>query len=218
MRRSGLVIATILAAVVACTLALADKNEDVSRALPAPRTEGGMPLMEALKARRTQRAFDTRMLSDQVLADLLWAAFGINREDSGKRTAPSAVNWQEIDIYVATAEGLFLYDAKANTLHLTLAEDIRAQTDRQPFVAVAPVTLIYVADYSKMGRRASEQNKTFYSACDTGFIGQNAYLFCASEGLSTVVRGLVDRDPLKLIMGLRTDQHIMFCQTVGFPQ
>jgi SagB-type dehydrogenase family enzyme len=151
-----------------------------------------------------------------MLSDLLWATFGINRPESGKRTAPSAVNWQEIDIYVAIETGLYLYDAGENCLQPILAEDIRGATGLQAFVADAPVNLIFVADYSRMGT-ATQGDKDFYSATDTGFISQNVYLFCASEGLATVVRGLIDRETLAATMGLRSDQKITLAQTVGYP-
>ena len=118
--------------------------------LPKPRTEGGMPLMEALKARKTSRSFSREKLPEQVLSDLLWAACGVNRPDSGKRTAPSAVNWQEIDVYVAMAEGVYLYNAKAHRLEPVLAKDLRAMTGTQPFVRDAPVNLVYVADLTRM--------------------------------------------------------------------
>jgi SagB-type dehydrogenase family enzyme len=185
--------------------------------LPKPRMEGGKPLMEALGARKSTRDYSEKELPPQVLSDLLWAAFGINRPDSGKRTAPSARNWQEIDIYVATAAGLFRYDAVNHRLDPVVGQDVRAQTGQQPFVAAAPVNLVYVADYAKMGS-APETVKDFYAAGDTGFISQNVYLFCASEGLATVVRGLVDREALSKKMGLKDNQRITFAQTVGYPE
>jgi len=184
--------------------------------LPGPRMTGGRPLMEVLKDRHSSREFSEQELPLPVLSDLLWAAFGINRPDVKKRTAPSAVNWQEIDIYVATAGGLFLYDAEAHALHQILSEDIREMTGPQAFVKDAPMNLVYVADYAKMGER-SEDDKRFYSGADVGFIGQNVYLFCASEGLATVIRGRVDRTPLAEAMNLRPDQHIILAQTVGYP-
>jgi len=185
--------------------------------LPAPQTDGGKPLMQALKARRSLRSYSSRPLPAQVLSNLLWAACGVNRPESGKRTAPTAVNWQEIDVYVATAEGLYLFDARAHSLTPVLKEDIRALTGTQPFVAEAPVNLVYVADYSRMGR-ASQADKDFYSATDTGFISQNVYLYCASEGLATVVRGLVNRPALAERMGLRPDQKIILAQSIGYPK
>jgi nitroreductase len=182
-----------------------------------PQMDTGRPLMQVLKDRRSSRAFSTEKLPKQVLSNMLWAAFGINRPDSGKRTAPSAMNWQEIDIYVATVYGLYLYDAKAHALKPILAEDIRALTGRQPFVQDAPVNLVYVADFARMGK-AKVDDKVFYSAAGTGFISQNVYLYCASEGLATVVRGLVDRPALVKVMRLRPDQRVILAQSVGYPK
>jgi SagB-type dehydrogenase family enzyme len=184
--------------------------------LPAPQTEGGKPLMEALKLRHSERAFSEKEIPLQVLSNMLWAAFGVNRPESGKRTAPSARNWQEIDIYVTMAKGTFRYNASANTLEPVLERDIRGETGQQPFVAGAPVNLVYVADYSKMGD-APEEAKQMYSAADTGFISQNVYLFCASEGLATVVRGLVERNALEDILMLGSNKKVVFAQTVGYP-
>jgi SagB-type dehydrogenase family enzyme len=184
--------------------------------LPAPQTEGGKPLMQVLKERRSTRSFRDEDLSDAVLSNLLWAGFGVNRSESGKRTAPSARNWQEIDIYVTLETGCFLYDAVRHALVPVLAEDVRAYTGSQSFVAQAPVNLVYVADFSRMHGAGMDQ-KRFYSAADAGFISQNVYLFCASEGLATVVRGLVDRETLAEKMALRTDQEIILAQSVGYP-
>ena len=153
----------------------------------------------------------------QLLSNLLWAAYGVNRPGSGKRTAPSAVNLQEIDIYVAMPEGLYLYDAKLHLLTPVLAGDIRAKTGTQGFVKNAAINLIYVADFSRMERMKSDELKAFYSAADTGFISQNVYLFCASEGLSTVVRGMIDRPNLAKVMGLDPHQKIILAQSVGYP-
>lgn len=185
--------------------------------LPPPQTDGGKPLMQVLKERKSTRAFSPEKLPGQMLGNLLWAAFGINRPDSGQRTAPSAMNRQEIDIYVATAGGLYLYDAKDNTLQPVLADDVRAATGVQPFVKDAPVELVYVADYARLGR-GTDDEKNIYAAADTGFIGQNVYLFCASEGLATVVRGSVDRTALAKTMKLRPEQKIILAQTVGYPK
>lgn len=185
--------------------------------LPEPQTEGGRPLMEVLQDRYSSRQYSSRELPLQTISNLLWAAWGTNRPESGKRTAPSAMNNQEIEIYVSTAEGLYLYNAQAHTLEPVMNQDIRAFTGGQEFVKDAPLNLIYVADYSKMGDGNQEQ-KIFYSAADTGFISQNVYLFCASEGLATVVRGWVDKPALEKKMGLRSDQKVILAQTVGYPQ
>ncbi|MDD5697198.1 MAG: SagB/ThcOx family dehydrogenase [Victivallaceae bacterium] len=182
-----------------------------------PQTAGGKPLMAALKARESTREFSNKKLAAQTLSNLLWAAFGVNRPDSGKRTAPSAKNWQEISIYVALAEGLYLYDARTHTLEPILAEDLRNAAGIQRFTGDAPVNLIYVADLFRMGNSAP-QYKDFYAATDTGFISQNVYLFCASESLATVVLGYVDKAALAKKMGLRSDQRIILTQPVGYPK
>jgi SagB-type dehydrogenase family enzyme len=211
-----LVVPSLLVAVLVNTIALAgDLQKPV--ALPKPQTEGGKPLMLALKDRSSSRSFRADKLQLQVLSNLLWAAFGVNRSDSGKRTAPSAKNWQEIDIYVAVAEGLYLYDAKGHLLEPVVPEDIRGLTGVQAFVREAPVNLVYVADFTRMSG-ASPEDRDLYAAADTGFISENVYLFCASEGLATVVRGSIDRPVLARAMKLRPDQKIILGQTVGYPK
>lgn len=184
--------------------------------LPRPQTDIGRPLMQVLNDRSSTRSFSPEKLTAQVMSNLLWAAFGINRPDSGKRTAPSAMNRQEIDIYVATADGLYVYDAKENQLRPVLREDVRAQTGIQPFVKDAPVNLVYVADLAKTEGNSADRD--MYVAADTGFIAQNVYLFCASERLATVVRGSIDRGVLSKAMRLRPDQRIILAQTVGYPK
>jgi SagB-type dehydrogenase family enzyme len=217
MRRmkTGIVSVSVLAIFLA-PLFLAAQEAEVIK-LPAPQMTGGKPLLECLKARQSTRDFGTEKLSLQVLSNLLWAADGINRPDSGKRTAPSAVNWQDIDIYAATADGLFLYLPKEHALKKILAEDVRSATGSQDFVKVAPLDLVYVSDYSKM-QRGTEQDKRFYSGAHTGFVSQNVYLYCASEGLNTVVRGLVDREAAAKVMKLRPEQHVTLAQSVGYPK
>jgi SagB-type dehydrogenase family enzyme len=212
MRHFGLVMLALIACV---TLALAQELNPVP--LPQPQTSGGRPLMQVLKDRHSSRDFSSQKLPPQVLSNLLWAAFGVNRPDSGKRTAPSAMNWQEIDVYVATQDGLYLYDAKANALNPVLAQDVRGATGQQPFVKEAPVTLVYVSDLAK-ARRAGGEEQILFTAADTGFIAQNVYLFCASEGLAVVVRGSVDRVALAKLIKLRPDQKIILAQTVGYPK
>ena len=184
--------------------------------LPPPQTEGGRPLMQALKDRKSTREFGPGALSPQTLSNLLWAAFGINRPD-GHRTAPSALNWQEVSIYVATPEGVYLYDAGQNSLNPVLAGDYRAATGTQAFVKDAAVNLVYVSDLSKTSR-ASPSDAEMYTAADVGFISQNVYLFCASEGLATVVRGSVDRPALAKTLNLQPSQKIILAQSVGYPK
>jgi nitroreductase len=196
--------------------ALATAQELKPVTLPAPQTTGGKPLMQALKERKTGRAFAAQPLPPQVLSNLLWAAWGINRED-GRRTAPSASNRQEIKVYVVTADGAWVYDAKGNTLQPAAAGDHRKLTGTNPFVATAPLNLVFVADLAKMGT-AAETNKLAMANANTGFISQNVYLFCASEGLATVVRAGVNREALTKALSLRPDQRITLAQTVGYPQ
>jgi SagB-type dehydrogenase family enzyme len=197
------------------TLAVAQQLKPIE--LPAPQTTGGMPLMQALKARHSTREFSSRKLPLQVLSNLLWAAFGVNRPESGKRTAPSAMNWQETDIYVATADGLYVYAPKGNKLDPVLAGDVRAATGTQSYVGEAAVNLVYVADLAKTSR-ASAEDRALYNGADTGVIAQNVYLFCASEGLGVVVRGSINRSALAKTMKLRPDQKIILAQSVGYPR
>ncbi len=185
--------------------------------LPKPDTTGGKPLMQVLKNRHSSREFSADTLSLSVLSNLLWAACGINRAEEGKRTAPSAVNWQEVDVYVATAQGLYRYEPKQHILQPILTQDIREKTGSQPFVKEVPVNLIYVADYAKI-TRASDTARDFYSAADAAFIAENVYLFCASEGLATVVRGSVDRTALAEVMKLRPEQRVILAQSIGYPK
>jgi SagB-type dehydrogenase family enzyme len=185
--------------------------------LPPPNLNSGKSLMQSLQARKSSRDFSTKKLPVEVLSNLLWAAYGINRPESGRRTAPSAVNWQEVDVYVAMADGLYLYNAKEHVLKPVIKQDIRELTGKQTFVKDAPVNLIYVADYSRMGGGNAEERNS-YSAADTAFIAQNVYLYCASEGLATVVRGSIDRDALAKAMQLRDNQKIVLSQTVGYPK
>ena len=185
--------------------------------LPAVHMESSKSLMQALKERRSERSYAAKKIPVNVLSNMLWAASGINRPAAGKRTAPSAMNRRSIDVYVAMSEGLYVYDAKGHLLKPVVAQDIRALTGKQSFVADAPVTLIYVADFKKMGN-ISEDEKQFYAATDTGFISQNVYLFCASEGLATVVRGSIDKEALAKAMKLGDHQKIIMAQSVGYPK
>jgi len=182
--------------------------------LPAPRREGGQPLTKALMLRRSTREYSDRPLPDQILSDLLWAAFGINRP-SGDRTAPYWRHVMVIDIYVALADGVWLYEPKAHALLAHLKGDIRAQTGLQDFVATAPLNLIYVAHGERM-TDVSPEDRRLYASVDTGFIGQNVYLFCASEGLATVFRAAVDYSKLARTLNLPDQQFVTFAQSVGY--
>lgn len=205
-----------------CALWLADARislaeEVATLALPVPQTAGGKPLMQALRERHTSREFKPDPLPPQLLSNLLWAAFGINRPKTGGRTAPSAHDAQEMRIYVAMADGVYLHDAQKNRLQLVVPGDIRALTGKQAFVKDAPLNLIYVADFAKFPRD-SDADRIFYSAADAGFISQNVYLYCASEGLATMVRAYIDKPALAKAMHLKPGQHVVLAQSVGYPR
>ncbi|CAN5924306.1 SagB/ThcOx family dehydrogenase [soil metagenome] len=183
--------------------------------LPAPTRDGGMPLMEAFAKRRSSREFSRDALPLPLLSNLLWAAFGVNRPDGG-RTAPSAINAQEIDVYVALPAGAYLYDAKTHALRLVAAADLRRITGYQDFVDEAPLDLVYVADHSRMKMVPAGQRESYASAA-AGAISQNVYLFAASSGLATVIRAWIDRAAIADALGLTHDQQVILSQTVGYP-
>ena len=210
----GFVTATIALLWLGVGFSVAEELKPIP--LPAPQTDGGKPLMQTLKQRRTTRELKPDKLPPQTLANLLWAAYGINRPESGHRTAPSAMNSQEIDLYVALPEGLYVYEAKPHALKPVLDKDLRAKTSGQPFATNAPVVLIFVADLPRLTKAKPDQRE-FYAAIDTGFISQNIYLCCASEGLATVVYAL-DRPPLAAAMKLRPEQKVMLAQAIGYPK
>jgi hypothetical protein len=207
---TGLLASAALAAVPSATSAQTSKP----LLLPPPRSEGGQPLTQALKLRRSTREYSTRTLPIQVLSDLLWAAFGINRP-SGDRTAPYWRHLMVIDLYVAKADGVWLYEPKAHALLSHMKEDVRAQTGLQDFVATAPLNLVYVAHGERMTDISPEERR-LYASVDAAFIGQNVYLFCASEGLATVFRGAVDRSTLAQALRLPEPLFVTFAQTVGY--
>jgi nitroreductase len=184
-------------------------------ALPPPRSEGGQPLTAVLKLRRSTRAYADRPLPMQVLSDLLWAGFGVNRP-SGDRTAPYWRHVMVMDIYLAMADGVWIYEPKAHALLLHVKDDVRAQTGLQDFVAKAPLNLVYVAHGERMTDVPAEERR-LYASVDAGFIGQNVYLFCASEGLATVFRGSVEHAKLARALHLPDQQFVTFAQTVGYP-
>ncbi len=185
-------------------------------ALPPPQFTGGKPLMDALRARHSTREYSNRALPQQVLSDLLWAAFGINRP-SGDRTAPYWRHIMVMDIYLAMADGVWLYEPATHSLSPHMPDDIRAQTGLQDFVAAAPLNLVYVAHGERMTDVAA-QDRRLYASVDAAFIGQNVYLYCASEGLGSVFRGAVDYPKLARALKLADQQFVTFAQTVGYPR
>ena len=208
--------AGILAGAVVATGPVLAAVETKTVVLPPPRRTGGKPLIDALKLRRSTREYSDRTLPPQVLSDLLWAAFGVNRP-SGDRTVPYWRHIMVIEVYAAMTDGVWFYDPKRHALVSHSGDDIRAQTGQQDFVGTAPLNLIYVARGERMQDITPEERR-LYASVDAGFIGQNVYLFCASEGLATVFRGAVDTDKLGRTMKLGKDQFVTFAQTVGYAQ
>ncbi|MBT9493164.1 MAG: SagB/ThcOx family dehydrogenase [Paucibacter sp.] len=182
--------------------------------LPPPSLTGGMPLIAALAGRQSRREFAPEPLPLQQLSDLLWAAAGINRHDVGGRTVPSAMNSQEVLLYAAMPQGLFLYDPVAHQLRLIVASDVRRVTGQQDFVDSAPLDLVFVADHARMTLVPAAQREA-YAYAMAGAMAQNVYLYCASEGLATVIRAWFDRHALSQAMGLNADQQLLLSQTVG---
>ena len=183
--------------------------------LPAPDKTGGLPLMQALGKRRSSREFLRKPLPLPALSNLLWAAFGVNRRGGG-RTAPSALDAQEIDVYVALPDGAYLYDAQAHALRLVAASDLRRITGYQDFVDEAPLDLVFVADHARMRMVPAAQRESYASAA-AGAIAENVYLYAASAGLATVIRAWIDRAAIADALGLTHDQQVLLSQTVGYP-
>ena len=189
--------------------------------MPDPQKDLAFPLMKALEVRRSKRKWTSEPIFDQDLSNLLWAACGISEKKTEKskqkRTAPSATNCQEIKIYVAKEDGLYLYDEINHQLILTLTEDIRDQIGTQKMMKSAPIGLIFVSDYSKFKiyLAKDEIRKWFVSGTDTGFISQNIYLYCAAARLSTTILGLVNREKLGNIIGLSSNEKVVYTQVIG---
>lgn len=183
--------------------------------LPEPIKRGGMPLYETLTNRKSCRKIATQDLSMEELSNILWCAYGYNRE--GRRTAPSSHNSQEFDLYVAIKKGTYLYNPEDHSLELKFDEDLRALCGLQDFVASAPLTIIFVANRDKIkGKDERGVTETIY--VDTGFISQNIYLYCASESLANVVRAMIDKEALSKKLHLSDNQEITLAHTIGrFP-
>jgi nitroreductase len=192
-----------------------DSSQSV--ALPPPGKGGGMPLMQALWQRQSQREFGTQPLPETTLGELLWATAGVNRPALGGRTAPSAMNSQEVDVFVALPSGLYLYDAAAHALRLEVPSDIRGITGYQDFTDEAALDLVFVADHRRMTLVPAAQREA-YAFTAAGAMAQNLYLYCASQGLATVIRAWLDRHALAQAMELGADQQVLLAQTVGYPK
>ena len=205
---------TIVFAMVAATAFCVCAAESIQ--LPEPDKTGGMPLMQALAERKSSREFSDKEVPLNVLSSLLWAADGINRDD-GRRTSPTGLNVQDLDIYVMLPDGTYLWDFKANQLLLKKAGDQRKAAGRQPFTHTAPVNLFYVQNLDKL-MKTDETNTARHGGIHAGAVMQNVYLFCAKEKLSCVVRDSLDREELAKVLGLSDRQRIMIGQTVGYPK
>lgn len=186
--------------------------------LDSPRLDRGIPVMQALKDRKSEREFSGRKLSLPHLSELLWAANGVNRED-GRRTAPSAQNKHVVDVYVVLQEGVYLYEPAGHQLLPLVEGDFRNLTGMQDYVFNAPVNLVYVADLdklkdSRMPAPADEKMKWAY--IEAGHKAENVYIYCASEGLGARTRMLIDKEKLGTVMKLRPEQTVISAQTVGY--
>jgi nitroreductase len=191
-----------------------DLPKPSSFAQDAAVSELAISMLDILSMRRSQREFAPGPLSLYQLSRLLWAAAGINRP--GYRTAPSAYNNQETEIYVSLREGLYFYDADLGLLLNVNGEDIRHLTGTQEFVAHAALNLVYVADLERM-QLVEPEARLQMAAIGAGCMSQNVALQCAAEGLANVSRALIDRTRLAAAMGLRPSQHILLAQSIGIP-
>lgn len=194
------------------TVTLTENTDNV--ALPSPVLPRGASLGQALALRRSSRAFAPEPLTLDTVSALLWAGFGVNRSDVGGRTAPSAHNWQETIVYALLPEAAFRYEAHTHHLLVVERRDLRAASGQQDFVATAPLNLVYVADFAHM-HDVRDEDRPFLAGVSAGAIAQNVYLYCASAGLATVVRALVDRARLSAELRLAPSQRIMLAQSVG---
>ncbi|MDR1181762.1 MAG: SagB/ThcOx family dehydrogenase [Bacteroidales bacterium] len=176
---------------------------------------GGRPFMEVLNERQSIRQFSERELEPRILSALLWAANGINRDAEGKRTAPSTRDVREIDVYMLTPHGAYLYIPEGHGIKLIKPGDYRKEVlPKAEFAHQAPVVLVYVANSKKL-ESFEASSREFYSAVDCGFVSQNVYLYCASEHLATVVLGSVNKEALGKILGLVKDK-VLLAQPVGY--
>ncbi len=187
--------------------------------LRTPDLNKGIPLMTALKKRRTERNISDKKLTLQQLSELLWAADGINRPN-GKRTSPAAMAKYAVDIYVVLPEGVYLYDVAEHKLTPVTKGDFRRQAGMQDFVYIAPVNLVYVLNlknWQNMSRPVPEQKRDRWIDIEAGCIAQNVHLYCASEGLGATIRGMIDEKEFSKVIKVRPEQ-VVLAQTVGRPK
>ena len=183
--------------------------------LNAPDKTRGVNIMKALELRSSERNFSEIKLTLQELSDLAWAANGINRPDKSGRTAPSSMNAQDVDVYVILAEGAYFYDFRQQVLNPVAAGDHRKLVaDRQPEMAVAPVMLVLVSDFSRL--KDNDDNVKMTKACmDVGTVSQNISLFCSGTGLVTVPRASMNQIELRKVLQLKESQKLIMNHPVG---
>ena len=177
--------------------------------LPQPKFPTDMSLMNCLNERRTIRDFVEEEISVQEIANMLWAAYGVNRPEESKLTVPSARNVQEIDVYLFTEKGVYIYNSYEHTIELIQEGDYRAKISSQKHFSVAPVSVVLVANYGRM-KGFDKESLEFYSAIDCGYVSQNIYLYCASsERMGTVACGAINRDEISTILGLKNAKPLL---------
>lgn len=184
--------------------------------LPAPALENDKPFMHAVKERKSTREYADRELSLQDLANVLWCANGVNRPEEGRRTSPSAMNQQDIDVYAVMKDGVYRYDAPKHELTPVTAGDYRKAAGMQDYVETAPLNLIYVSDLNKLEMIKDENDRLMMAFADAGHCSQNVYLYGAAAHLAVVIRGSMDRDKLTEVFKLKPGQTPLLGQTVGY--
>lgn len=185
--------------------------------LPAGARAGGMSLMEALKLRRSTRLYSDEPIDAETLSNLLWAAYGFNRPESGGRTPPSWHTSYGGDLYVGAADGIWLYDPKEESLQQVTATDIRKKASSQPFVGTAPIVILHVTDLDRM-YQASDEDRMLYAHVDSAIVAQNIYLFCAAAGLGTCLVGGADKKAVAEALTLSERKIVTYVQPVGHPK
>ncbi|MDL2290447.1 SagB/ThcOx family dehydrogenase [Paludibacteraceae bacterium OttesenSCG-928-F17] len=226
------VVLTLVLAITACQPAQKSENkiytpektmpmelnnfETINLLLPV--TTGGDALMATMQNRKTDREFLETNLSHKHLSEILWAANGVNRAENGKRTVPSAMAMYPLDTYAVLANGIYLYDPQKHELNPVIEGDYRELAGLQPFVKNAPLNLVFIANYNRYNgdRKIPEDKRLYLAALDAGHCTQNVYLYCASEGLKTVVRAGAQEKALLELLGLDENYQFVVAQTVGY--
>ena len=187
--------------------------------LPKPSMDNNVTLMQALQNRYSSREYANKQVPDNVLSTVLWAACGINRPDEGKITAPSAINAQDIQVYVVRQDGAYLYQPKSNSLQKVSGKDLRsAVAGRQSFAADAPVSLVLVSNHNKFPQQMPKEAKTRMGVVDAGYVSENICLACSALELNTVPRMTMDTEELKKELGLDDNYDLVLNSQIGYPK